>query len=109
VTDPAHPLSGRQFKVLSVSRDSTAASHVLVHYRDGIFLRIPLKATSLAALSCPEPRCKLSPTSIQEVLSLVKECEPCQPSAPRRLPAARRPTKSGPASTRRCEKPSSRS
>ena len=109
MTDPAHPLFGRRFKVLGVCRDSTAASHVMVHYRDGIVLRIPLKATSLAALSCDGPRCKLSLTSIQEVMSLVKECEPCQPPAPRRLPAARRPTKSGPASTRRCGKPSSRS
>ena len=48
MTDPAHPLFGQTFQVLSVSRGTNDSSHVFVRYRDDITLRIPRRVTSLA-------------------------------------------------------------
>ncbi len=48
MTDPAHPLFGRRFTVLLISRPPGRPGHVLVAYRDFMRLRIPVQATSLA-------------------------------------------------------------
>jgi hypothetical protein len=72
VTDPAHPLFGRRFTVLSICKSAHGIGSVLVAYRDSIQLRISLPATSLnfapAAL-----RTKLTKEAIQQIISLVKE------------------------------------
>ena len=98
VTDPAHPLFGRTFQVLSVSRGTSDSSHVFVGYRDGIVLRIPRRATSLSALGQDTPYSKLCVAAVRELLSLVKEYESCP----------RRPRKSGRGSRRRSSKKSSK-
>ena len=98
VTDPGHPLFGRQFLVVSVSRGPAASAHVFIRYRDGIVLRIPVRATSLSTLVENAPQGKLSLVAVREFLSLVKECEPCP----------RPPRKSGSNSGRRGNKHSSK-
>jgi len=75
VTDPAHPLCGRRFRVHSAARSPDG--HVFVEYRDGIVLRIPRAATSLSTFGQYPVRGKLSRSAIEELLSLVKEYELC--------------------------------
>jgi len=53
VTDPAHPLYGRQFEIVSAARNPDG--HVFVRYRDGIVLRLPRAATSLLTLDRDAP------------------------------------------------------
>jgi len=48
VTDPAHPLFGRRFRVLSISHPPQAPGHVVVAYRDFMRLRLPVRATDLS-------------------------------------------------------------
>src|SRR5215213_356639 len=47
VTDPAHPLHGRRFRLLSASRTVQTAGHAWVEYRPGVLLMLPIPATSL--------------------------------------------------------------
>ena len=54
VTDPAHPLHGRRFRLLSASRTVQTAGHVRVEYRPGILLMLPIQATSLRP-AAPRP------------------------------------------------------
>jgi hypothetical protein len=78
VTDPTHPLFGRRFRVLSVSHPSQAPGHVVVAYRDGMRLCLPLPATDLAPDHFPSPCTKFTPEALCGLLALVKECEgPC--------------------------------
>jgi hypothetical protein len=100
VTDPAHPLYGRKFEIVSAARSPDG--HVLVRYRDGIVLRVPRAATSLLTLGRDAPDGKLSRSAVEEFLSLVKEYELC-PKV-RRFPHA----KSGPRSRPKTGKKSSR-
>jgi hypothetical protein len=84
VTDPTHPLCGRRFRVLSVSHPPQASGHVVVAYRDGMCLCLPVLATDLAPDNLPAPRTKFTPEALRGFLALVKECEvPCldHPSA----------------------------
>lgn len=90
VTDPAHPLYGRRFEIVSAARNPDG--HVLVRYRDGIRLRLPRTATSLLTLGHDAPQDRLSRSALEEFLSLVKEYQPC-PKIERSPPA-----KSGPRS-----------
>ena len=73
VTDPTHPLFGRRFAVLSVSRQSRDSAVVFVAYRDTMRLRIPVRSTSLAACQVRPPRTKWTREAVQELLSLVTE------------------------------------
>ena len=84
MTDPAHPLYGRQFEILSQARSPDG--HVLVRYRDGIVLRLPRAATSLLSLGQDAPEDKLSRSAVEEFLALVKEYESC-PQTERPAPA----------------------
>ena len=99
MTDPAHPLFGQTFQVLSVSRGTSDSSHVFVRYRDDITLRIPRRATNFATLGDAAPRIKLCLVAVEEFLSLVKEYESCP----------RRPRKSGRRSACRSDKRSLKS
>jgi hypothetical protein len=84
VTDPSHPLFGRRFPVVSISHPPHRPGHVTVAYRDGMRLRIPVPATSLALGSTAPPGTKLTREALLDLLSLLKECEdscPAQPSA----------------------------
>ena len=92
VTDPAHPLYGRRFEILSAPRGRDDHAHLLVRYRDGIVLRLPRRVTSLSALGHDAPRATLSRTGVEEFLSLVKEYESC-PSRIRKSPLAKSGTR----------------
>ena len=75
VTDPTHPLFGRRFPVLSISRQRLSPPTVFVAYRDTMRLRIPVSSTSLE--SQPRtPGTKWTRAAIREFLSLVQEVAP---------------------------------
>ena len=73
VTDPTHPLFGRRFPVLSVSRQTRDSAVVFVAYRDTMRLRIPVSSTSLAACQVRPLRTKWTREAVRELLSLVTE------------------------------------
>ncbi len=78
MTDPAHPLFGRRFRVLSISHPPQGSGHVVVAYRDCLRLRLPVRATSLAPIQSATLRTKLTRAALVDLLVLVKECEdPC--------------------------------
>jgi hypothetical protein len=78
VTDPAHPLFGQRFQVLSITRPPGRPGHVFVAYQHGTRLRIPVLATDLAPGAPARPRTKLTRAALLDLLALVKECEaPC--------------------------------
>ena len=82
VTDPAHPLCGRRFRVLSISHQPHSPGFVLVAYRDSIQLRIPVPATSLWARHVSSSRTKLTKEAIHDLLALVKEDQACRSPRP---------------------------
>ncbi|MGY3614067.1 hypothetical protein [Bradyrhizobium sp. USDA 10063] len=71
VTDPTHPLYGRRFDL--VSAGSSLRGCVLVHYRDGILLRIRAAATNLYGERLSVPSSKLSLESIRDLLRLSRD------------------------------------
>ena len=73
VTDPTHPLFGRRFPVISISRQPRHTAFVFVAYRDAMRLRIPISSTSLAPSQVRTFRTKWTREAIQELLSLVTE------------------------------------
>jgi hypothetical protein len=80
VTDPAHPLFGRRFPVISVTASPRAQGHVYVAYRERMVLMIPLPATSLQ----PTRRgaaTKLTLDAIQDLVTLAGESEDACPSS----------------------------
>jgi hypothetical protein len=82
VTDPAHPLYGRRFSIISVSHPPQHAGHVVVAYWDFMRLRLPVLATSLAP-SCASPsRTKLTRKALLDLLALVQECATPCPAPP---------------------------
>ena len=74
VTDPRHPLFGRRFPLISMSASPHGPGHILVGYRDGMVLCIPLVATTLAA-SQPYVLTKLTGEAVAELIALAGECE----------------------------------
>src|SRR5512135_3550609 len=82
VTDPTHPLFGRRFPVLSISRQPQSPPSVLVAYRETMRLRIPVSSTSLASQTRTLGT-KWAREAIREFLSLAQEvAPPCR--SPRR-------------------------
>jgi hypothetical protein len=75
VTDPTHPLFGRRFRVVSISHPPRGPGHVIVAYRDGMRLRIPVLATNLVPGNLSLSRSKLTRAALLDLFSLVKECE----------------------------------
>jgi hypothetical protein len=82
VTDPTHPLFGRRYRIVSISHPPLFPGHVLVVYREGMRLRIPVLATSLAQDDPPRPRTKYTRDVLLNLLALVKECEASCPVPP---------------------------
>jgi hypothetical protein len=103
VTDPTEPLYGKRFELLQVSRGPETSAVVLVRYKNDARLRLPLRATSLATWLPEGPRVTLTCSAVEELLSLVKECEPCPRPQPESGPRSERST------SRKSRKPSSRS
>ena len=81
VVDPAHPLFGRKFRLVSRPRPSpTGPDFVLVAYRDSMLLKLAVLATNLTSVPLSTARTKFTVQALEELLSLVKECEsPCCP------------------------------
>jgi hypothetical protein len=75
VTDPTHPLFGRRFPVISITRQPRRTAFVFVAYRDSMRLRIPISSTDLAPSQGLLLRTKWTREAIQEFLSLVTEGE----------------------------------
>jgi hypothetical protein len=91
VTDPAHPLYGRVFSLVSLPSAPGPGSCAQVAYRGDIVLKIPVEATSLrpaapsmrpAAPSMPAS--KLALHAIRELVRVAARGEPADPGAPDR-------------------------
>jgi hypothetical protein len=80
VTDPAHPLFGRRFPVISVTASPRAQGHVYVAYRRSMVLMIPLPATSLRPMR-QGAATKLTLEAIQDLVALAGESEDACPSS----------------------------
>lgn len=80
MTDPAHPLFGRRFRIVSVATSPHARGHVFVAYRDRMQLMIPIPATSLRPVR-PDVATKLTLEAIQELVALAGESEETCPSS----------------------------
>ncbi len=74
VTNPNHPLFSRRFPVLSVSNPRHSIPNVFVSYREYMVLRIPLPDTNLSEAR-PAVSTKLTLQSLNEFISIAKECE----------------------------------
>src|SRR5262245_52435612 len=74
VTDPAHPLHGRRFQVVSISHPPQHPGHVIVAYRDGLRLRVPVQATERNPDNATRSRTKFTRDALLELLALLKEC-----------------------------------
>ena len=72
VTDPAHPLFGRRFRVLSVHDSPGLVGHVLVSYRGHMHIRIELRATDLAPFPPALPATKLTSQAVIELTQLTQ-------------------------------------
>jgi hypothetical protein len=82
VIDPAHPLHGRRFRLLSISRTVQTAGHVWVEYRPGILLMLPIPATSLRPAAPRAIATKLCLEALEDLVATAGESEgPC-PSSP---------------------------
>src|SRR5256714_15596468 len=71
VTDPAHPLFGRRFALLSTRPRPHSVGYIFVAYRDTMVLRLPHVATSLVATP-PESASmtKLTLHAVTELMAL---------------------------------------
>ena len=74
VTDPAHPLFGRRFSLISMSRPPLGEAHAFVQYRDFMLLKIPVSATDFGP-SQFSLSTKLSLPSLKAIIQLFKDCE----------------------------------
>ena len=81
VTDPGHPLFGRRFRVVSVTRSPRTQGHVYVAYRGCMQLMIPILATSLRPMRRGTAT-KLTLEAIHELVALAGESEDACPSSP---------------------------
>ena len=76
VTDPAHPLFGRRFEILSVHDSPGLVGHVLVSYRSHMHIRIELRFTNLAPSPPPAPPAtKLTSQAVTELARLMRELD----------------------------------
>jgi hypothetical protein len=82
VTDPAHPLYGRAFLLVSLASAPGPGSCAQVAYRNDIMLKIPIEATSLRPAAPSMPASKLTLHAIQELVRLAARGEPADPGAP---------------------------
>ena len=108
VTDPAHPLFGRRFVLLSTRPRPHSVGYLFVAYRDTMVLRIPQAATNLLT-PLPEVQSltKLTSHAITELMSCAELCEVLCPatqhnSGPDSLPHGK--PVSAPTSQRSCRR-----
>ena len=92
--DPREPLYGKRLRLERVSRSLPDVANVFLRRDDGVVLRVPLRATSLATLVSHVPRAKLCKQAAEEFLDLVKEYELWPPTnTSKRTKSGRRSTK----------------
>src|SRR4029450_13526628 len=98
ITDPAHPLHGRSFPLISVSGLRYGTGHAHVDDRGRAVLRIPIVATSLHPTPLSLPSSKLSLDAIRDLVRLASPEEGISGGQSRRLPLLPvvRPTPSPP-------------
>ena len=84
VTDPAHPLYGRVFSLVSLPSAPGPGSCAQVAYRGDIVLRIPVEATSLRPAAPGMPTSKLALHAIRELVRVAARGELADPGAPDR-------------------------
>jgi hypothetical protein len=82
VTDPAHPLYGRAFVLVSVASAPGPGRCAQVAYRGDIMLKIPIEATSLRPAGPGLPASKLTLHAIQELVRLAARGEPADLGEP---------------------------
>jgi hypothetical protein len=75
VTDPAHPLHGRCFVLMSAASTARASGQVLVIYRDDVLVKIPAAATSLFPAPACRPLSKLSIDGIRDLVRFAKRLQ----------------------------------
>ena len=73
VIDPAHPLYGRRFPLISLSHPPRGSHKALVAYQKDILIRIPLGATSLCAQLPNLAKTKLSFDAVSELIELASQ------------------------------------
>jgi hypothetical protein len=82
VTDPAHPLHGRAFVLVSLASAPGPGSCAQVAYDGDIMLKIPIEATSLRPAAPSMPASKLTLHAIQELVRVAARGEPAAPGKP---------------------------
>jgi len=75
ITDPAHPLYGRQFDLIPATGPTTARALARIAYSATVVLKVPIAATSLHPAPPAMPRSKLSLDAIRELLRLTERNE----------------------------------
>lgn len=76
-----HPLFGRSFPVLAICAPLQGSGHVDVLYRQGMTLRLPRCATTLAPPR-PLPQTKLSHAAVTQLIAVAEDCEVLCPPTP---------------------------
>src|SRR3712207_6077002 len=99
VIDPAHPLRGRRFRLLSASRTVQTAGHAWVEYRPGILLMLPIPATSLRPAGPHAIPAKLCLEALEDLVATAGESEGACPSSPATSGEPCRPASAGKPST----------
>jgi hypothetical protein len=100
VSDPAHPLYGRRFRVVSVTGGTCSDSRVRVKWRFGLTLLLPLEVTNLVPRN--EQRTtptKLSIEAMEELVAVAEGSEGACPSSLGRSGAIYRRRSAGRSST----------
>jgi hypothetical protein len=75
VVDPAHPLYGRRFAMVSVSRPHNGPRQALVIYQNDIMVHIPVSATNLSFKPSILSKAKLSPDALAELVDLIRQMQ----------------------------------
>src|SRR5689334_5520309 len=91
VTDPTHPLYGRNFPVVSMTSGRHGTAYAYVDDRNGTVLRVSIMATNLHPAPLDLPTSKLTLDAIRDLVRLASQTEPAGWSGP--------PTDAGPAPT----------
>ncbi len=82
VTDPAHPLYGRAFVLVSLASAPGPGSCAQIAYRGDVMLKIPIEATSLRPAVPSMPSSKLTLHAIKELVRLAARDERTDPGEP---------------------------
>ncbi len=83
IIDPTHPLFGRRFRLIAVTKTLALGACARVECRPGTPLVLPLGVTSLSLSPAGERRrTKLTPEALAELVAVAGESEAACPSTP---------------------------